>query len=276
MADAPVDTARGRVDLDDIYQLALKGILRCHYFLAFGVNAARGGEQSNFDFPGAFRFVLINRKPTSEETNHLKDEFEAWVVGSALREMIEVFSVFLVKLHSVCLKLNRLPSQEVASQSEKFDRLSFSGKLKTLADEFQIDSGFLQELTSIQIYRNCLTHRLGIVGSPDLNHGTKMLITWRCVEVFLKADETGEETPFPRDMREPFLVEQESSVFLRPNVVRTREFNLGQLARLEPYEISEISFMFFNAADRLRKSILKFARSNGILIVEKPPAQGNI
>src|SRR6266849_3302450 len=80
------------IDLDQVWEPALVGILRASLFAGLGANAARDPSLTNFDLPGLMKFSYSRLVPDLQE---IKLEFERWTLANAFREAVESFALAL-------------------------------------------------------------------------------------------------------------------------------------------------------------------------------------
>src|SRR5713226_796734 len=90
-----------------------------------------------------------------------KREFANWILGNALREMIESLEVCLGNVYQVCSLVaqttgKQAPSRKITRPFEK-------------SGVFGIASRHASYIETLTWLRNCLTHRRGIVADRDCN-----------------------------------------------------------------------------------------------------------
>ena len=92
-----------KIDLNAIKAIADQGLNRAYIFLGFGVNAARDSRLRTYDLGGNLQ-IIITPPPKSEAMlARAKKEFERWVIGHALRELIEAHTLFLDSIYDALL-----------------------------------------------------------------------------------------------------------------------------------------------------------------------------
>lgn len=256
------------VDLDDIREIALKGVRRAAVFMGLGLNAAFNKDFKDYRLSQITKVDLVPPDANDAQIENFKKEFSYWIIGNGLRELIENFHVFLDRLHDGCLlfkvtKVGGSSPQEVQAAGEKFYYVGLSAKLATLKDQFQVESKNLDYLLSINKARNCLTHRRGIVGKPDVGEDGKLHLTWRGLEAFVKTPSGEEITLIPGGLTEPLKLKDGGNVMLRfPE--RTKTFSLGEQLILTPSDLTEFCQIVAQETDVISKGGLAYARKLGI------------
>lgn len=89
---------------------------------------------------------------------------------------MEAFSVFLTEIYQEAVTQN--PGRVFRVTPIMFERRGIEDQLDILASEFAIAAEWISRLTGYNRARNCLAHRLGIVGARDVTHGSELVIRW--------------------------------------------------------------------------------------------------
>ncbi|NWF74711.1 MAG: hypothetical protein HXY51_16970 [Nitrospirae bacterium] len=124
------------VDLDDIQEIALKGVRRAAVFMGLGLNAAFNKDFKDYRLSQITKVDLVPPDANDAQIENFKKEFSYWIIGNGLRELIENFHVFLDRLHDGCLlfkvtKVGGSSPQEVQAAGEKFYYVGLSAKLRS-------------------------------------------------------------------------------------------------------------------------------------------------
>lgn len=110
------------------------------------------------------------------DNRELHINFQSWAAVSVLRDLIESFSIFLMEIYGRALENN--PDGYFSSTSAQFERRGIEGQLSILTKDFQIDLAWISRLTGYNRARNCLAHRAGTVGAPDVTNGNELVVRW--------------------------------------------------------------------------------------------------
>jgi hypothetical protein len=97
------------VDLDRLLETALLGARRASVFMALGTNAAEDPTHTSYRLPTAISMSLLPEDVSTENVAEFKREFRVWIVASALRDLIDHFSVYLDQVFEACW----LPAHQV-------------------------------------------------------------------------------------------------------------------------------------------------------------------
>lgn len=227
---------------------------------------------------GALRtFVQIdpaaNAKLTRDAT---ADQAKSWHCRSALRDLIELTSIYLERCHEWMLVAqglsidggHRAPSNEgdpEALEQHQKSVAAFSGMpLPAKLDEIRrlgVASELREHLLSINRVRNCVVHRQGRVSDRDAPDGALRL---RFHEVHLFIREPGGTERVIRDR--DTVVEPGSHLRGVEVTDRERSFTLGEQIRLSLREIHWMLFTAWRFAGDLRGEIqARFPQATRVL-----------
>jgi hypothetical protein len=262
-------TRRIIIDLQIIKEISLKGIWRTAAFMGLGVNAARSTDLKDYQLVNETSFHILPDGADDVQIEHLKENFEQWIVCCGLRELIETFSVFLNAVYKACLlaSFNNKPleSDKFGKSLESFDWKGVEKKLKILRSNFGIETTKEIYFKSINQVRNCLTHRNGIVGQKDLGGDDSLKLCWLSLDSIIKTP-SGEvislNPPFPKSGT--FL--KEGGELCIKVIEKIKEFSFGDVIKLNPNDLSEICLVFFIATEEISKSTFDHLKKIGIEI----------
>lgn len=260
------------INFDKILEIANKGINRASIFAGFGINAARNSEFKDSDLTKYTSFSLFPPITNEEVIAKNKVEFEKWIITSALRELIESFSIFLDSIHYACLVMavNKGQYNENDAQTYKksFEFKGLEDKLKKLKNRFNIFITNEDYLLSINKVRNCLSHRRGIVGSEDVDNEQSLKLKWWALNLFIKTN-NGERIEIPTPIpSEGILVENGGNVMLE-TIDKNKTYPLGHLIVLGPKDLVEICYIVKIATNEIAKLTIDYAKNLGILVNKK-------
>lgn len=274
-----------QLDLDDISRIALTGINRAYVFLGLGINLVNDDTQHPFHLSGGYHMMLVPEEVSDETYADFKTGFGQWIVGNGLRELIETFEVYLDNMYCVLMKAeswaiaqhnNGCDGKAQAAKFKSFKRLGVMSKLQRLKAEFSIESEFEEELDSIKRARNCITHRLGIVGVEDLKQNQakqiveqQLVVKWRAAELY--GHHTDGSEYIPPDYNMPIAFPLGSPVIKIRFPHKQRAFNIGEILLLSPAELHEICFCFHMVVPQMHKAIIKALQVLGAEIDIKEP-----
>lgn len=254
------------VNLDQILEIAFLGARRANVFMALGTNAAEDPAQTKYSLPTLLNFSLLPEEVSQEDVQAFKREFGTWVVGAALRDLIDHTSVFLDQVFEVCWlfeqQRRRTKSSHVNQERKQFLRKSASDKLRYLGHAFALNAPDGPYLDDLKNARNCLTHRRGVVGLQDCQDGAAMTLRWKGHD-FLGRLPDGRAERIPAGHRGSFSFSDAATLEISVSE-RARVFTLGTLLKLEPHELAEMCWMTTEIARQLIASVRELAIRCGI------------
>lgn len=194
-----------------------------------------------------------------------------WILKNGFRDIAELISVVLEEACQV-LTLYTLLDRQTAGEKlsttdfagrdkdiARFHRLSLSDKLDWLLAQssFSIPDEKLEEIMSINVARNCLGHRSGIVGERDITHNGMLVVMWLGMDTVVQTE--GKEIPF-----EPPMYLENGGTMVTRLVRRTSEFHLGSRITFNEREFSEIAWTIFAFAQAVTSSLESSGKSRGL------------
>lgn len=253
-----------RIDLDDIWEPAGVGILRASLFAGLGTNAARDPNLTNFDLPGLMKLSYSRSVPNLEE---IKPEFERWILANAFREAVESFAVALDRSYEALLlgewvKTGKRPE---LSRFRTFFHVGVEKKVDVLCAEFGVTTAIAPYFASLNKARNCLAHRMGIVGPMDLTEGNALVVRYRRME-FILIEDSGREQTIPVDTGGTFRLDSPCRRAEIRFAEEQRRFALGARLLLEPSDVKYIFWTLNRCGIELKSSITAKLREMGFPI----------
>jgi hypothetical protein len=268
-----VDEGMTVIDVDAIANTAFTGVNRAWMFLGLGVNAASRAERSDFEIADASHLRLLPEELPPPTLEDAKTEFAIWVASNGLREVIDTFDVFLGKVQAAALSVQAWKAG-VASDADSapynkcaaaFSRLGTEKRLDSLRKDFAITAEYGPDIVSIRRARNCLTHRLGVVGSEDVGTEDHLTLGWHAFELYGWHPDGSEFVASPDSL--PVAFPKGSPVNLRHGL-REHRYGLGERIILSPAELKEICFTFRFTVDQVRQSLVEFMEGAGVQQVD--------
>lgn len=270
-----------QVNLEGPVNLITAGIKRAYGFMGYAVNATAHSDDIRFELPFIndpdiipIELGLGEMTPTLYQD--YKETFVQWVIGNGLRELVEVFALFLDQVYKCILHTApEEPNGETETALSKFERGNIKQKLDKLKD-FGLESQFISatDFETLNVARNCLTHRAGIVGhgaqsKNDFNgEGNTLRVAWKAVVAFLNLPD-GTRAPWKQgELKDHYPAGTKLSFEV---ITRTKITTAGERIKLEPFELAEICFNFLHAADELYKQLQALLKERNVEILSAPP-----
>lgn len=195
--------------------------------------------------------VELNHLPpvqSEEELRSAKRGLAIWVLGCALRDLVESFERILEPVYYFGTfgrsKLKEIPFEDVETLKERFDKGGLDLKIVRLRKHLGIDVQYAEEFASLNKVRNCLTHRGGMVQKWDCDSLEAPYLTVK----WLGFDPKIELPDGERVTVVPGMNVASGGTLLIEVVQRTRRFNLGTSLDFQAHELSELLFMFSEAS----------------------------
>jgi hypothetical protein len=218
--------------------------------------------------------LITEEKISIEELERLKKVFFVWIAGNVIEDLIETFGLCLDKLifflligekfkQSINSVINVTPEEEtnIYKSLATFELQGNDKKLTFLKDNYGVQTSLSEYLNTLKVARNCLTHRLGVVGygqkgENDFNNENKLTIRWRFFNCYQDTPSKHLELSkvHDNDLKKGIKVtlkleEQE------------RSFNKGERINLSPIELEQICLNFRDALDELIKKTENYLMS---------------
>jgi hypothetical protein len=255
-----------KVDFTEIQDTAYKGVRRTAVFMGLGLNAATDPKFKRYQLSEITHMQFIPEKVSDETVLHFKTEFGRWIVACGLRELIETFSVFLDKIHEACLLMavsqGKMTHKLALEHHNSFLWKGFTEKMKTLHERFGVYSQYNDHLGTVQLVRNCYTHRRGIVGKADCGDSQQLELRWIGMDVYIETTD-GDIINLNLPLQEGVCVEKGGTVKVK-SAERKRSFQLGTVVDIPPKELAEICTLILWATNEITKSAFAYAKSIGI------------
>jgi hypothetical protein len=197
-----------------------------------------------------------------------------WVVLHALRDAIEAVAVFLedVRLLAAVYQLSaksEIKGSEwnaVFADGRPFHRLGLPDKINRIRSAYGIESDFDSHVLSLNVARNCIVHRGGVVTPLDLNEQGELQITFaQFVIMATRPDGSSIE------VTEPGVFEAGTSLGVRIGP-RTKTIHLGEQIVLTYDELQFAVFTHQNYVNNMTASLQKYAEALGVKFTSPMPA----
>jgi hypothetical protein len=188
-----------------------------------------------------------------------QEQYSEWVLSNGFRDTIENLGAFLESAHGVLSFWELVGRQEdgtditgadwnevIVDGKRRFNRLGLPDKLEHIKNQHAIlfDETLGSHVLSINMARNCLVHRDGIVSDRDITTDNALEVQWRRM-VFLVKNEDGEKELFMGE-----VIEAGSEIGFRQED-KTKSFVLGSKIEFTVQEFSDICWCLFLFGDEL-------------------------
>lgn len=164
-------------EMSGVVDLAIR---RVSAFYRFGLDELDLRDGGDFQIASKMVYSFWPQQITDEHREEAKREYKAWLVGNCLRELDQFYKLFqdkvwraleLSQLHEETVKVNHALDGSFAKKT------NVAAKQEMIAQKLSIES-FVEELNSLSLARNCLTHNAGLVRAPnDCNDENRTVLT---------------------------------------------------------------------------------------------------
>jgi hypothetical protein len=195
-----------------------------------------------------------------------------WVIGNALRELDQHFSLFLdsawttlawSKLHATTVSSTSTVEQisDVTNVAKKFSKV-----MRELGDA-KSDTSLLWSLSNA---RNCLTHNVGVVAPRYARSNGALAIRWLGLEARIEQGEQHVVVPTVIDLLQAPDPSKDAQLVVVV-VEREKRFAVGQRIELIAGDLHEICFYYQHLTDLVIERIAADLAARGIGPAPTPP-----
>ena len=185
-----------KIDIDAMREVVNLAIRRVSAFVRFGLDDLNERDGGDFNLTASIRYNFWPEEITLEVRGAAREEYRAWLVGSCLRELDLFYGLFLDKLW-FAIEVGELHGSSVRSDHTFDPKFARKTNVATKQSEVAVKLGtadHFEELNSLSLARNALTHHAGVVRSPfDCNTDARdtLIIQWLAFDMLVSRD--GEE-----------------------------------------------------------------------------------
>lgn len=261
------------VNFDQMRDRVGVGIRRASAFLNIGLHAVRDIESIGFGIDAGTIYHFWPEDLPEGVKNEVATEYEAWLLGSCLKELDIFYSLFLDEVWFAIqlLSLHGKPLSTEQKFDEKFAKnTNVANKQKIIAEKLLIDDHY-DQLNSLSLARNCLTHAAGIVrrGFDCNNENRDMLVLrWRAMDTY--AVRSGVEikmVSFPFDTWQ-LPGEGEIQIVMRFND-QSQVFPADSKVVLDQTVIAQLCLFYDIICNEVIQGCMNLYRKNGIEVPVK-------
>ena len=259
------------INLDLVWEPAAVGLRRASTFSGLGTNAARDPNLTDFHLPGLLKLSFF--KEDASKLGEVKEQFERWILSNAFREVLESFAISLDRSYEVLLFVESVRKHQEVSRKRfnSFHYAGLEGKLERLNTEFGVHAKVADYLAPLSKARNCLAHRMGVVGIADCTEPGILKVRYRRIETLFLPEKGGPEQIVPADSADSFVTEGAGHIAIRFKEAET-EFPLGARLVLEPIDVKYIFWTVNQSGIELKQALLEKLREMGVLVKQKGEA----
>ena len=263
-------TANIRIDADQMRELVGVGIRRACAFVRLGPDGLEDRDGGDFNLSASLAYQFWPTEISAQHREAAREEYRAWLIGSCLRELDLFYGLFLDRVWWAIDAAERhgtaVPSDYVLGG--RFNRdTNVAKKHRRVAEKLGTADHF-DQLNSLSLARNALTHNAGVVRSPtDCNGAARDRLEIRWLAYDMIAERDGIEIVVeraPLDMHEHFP--GEGAVMLAVRFTeRQIEIPAGQKIALTHANLAELCMFYKIMTDKVLSGFADLLRARGQL-----------
>jgi hypothetical protein len=236
-------------------------LAKVRHFVAYGLTAAERVEYIPEDIPGETLPVRM-ACPYGDTVVVLRDEFSQWIVEQGIREAIESIQLCLEKARIYCAAVDLCGEGKPILQEQfqsgvygfkkKFHRYGLPEKIEHLSKTYgqkTIPKSY-SHIQTINLARNCLVHRNGIVGDRECGDSDELIITWARLEMYFQPND-GERVV----IRPPQVLKD--GIVQVSNEITEKRVPRGDRVSFSAREFAEICWTVHSFGNQLVKNVVE-------------------
>lgn len=250
------------INLPALLDIVGLGVRRASSFMALGIRMSEDQAVTNVTLDTNHQILFMRADLPIEAVRDVQRNFAKWIVGNGLRELDQAMSIFADRAFEVCTLArfhnDRIDQASIDGIRDFKKRTNVANKLRTIAEDFEIDIPLREHMEGLSKARNALSHNMGIVDAHHTTHDCQLRLSWIGQELVV-GDRVVAGT------FEPFNIQGGELIQYRIPV-RNRIIPMGAPVELTPHELSEICFTYWELARRIIPEIEGHLRASGIPI----------
>lgn len=263
-------------DLNGMKQRAYVGVRRAAGFLGLSERFLEG------EFPRSLTLGRNIKRPflpdplPQDLIPELREAWQAWIVGNALRELDQFLSLYLDEAFDMTemakLVRGEYPPHYVWKRLDGITNVAKKHRqvliaVNRLTPPHNDDNDCLVSLSDA---RNCLSHGLGLVTEKRASDGA-LAVKWLALQTIIQQGE--KEVNF-EELEGPYQLDPDGpdgNVFMRVAITE-RRFAIGQQIIFSPDDLLAICLFYQIVIDRVTQAVAEYARECGVPFDAPPPA----
>ena len=249
-------------------KIANIALRRASLFIAFATNAVSCKPEIGFNLEDKFQFRFTDLEKFDDELKHnARLEFEKWVIGNSLRDLVDAFSLYMANCLTCChiMDTHQYDEEKIQKKFEKVEKYSVTEQIREFSKYIDVDLQFEDMFSTLLTARNCLSHNLGIVRKKDINTQlNNFSLRWVYLAFFIsKPDGQAVEIDSGNIGTDAAYVKEGAKIQIK-RAMRERLFEEGGTISLTRHELGEICMGFNIAITHVNQKLFELARARGI------------
>lgn len=260
------------IDFNQMRNLVHVATRRVSAFVRLGLDGLPERGHGDFNLDASINYQFWPSEIDEQARTLVRDEFSAWLVGSCLRELDLFYSLFLDQVW-LAIEASSMHETMVPRDFEfdkKFSRkTNVAKKQKEISTKLSIEDHY-DEMNSLSLARNALTHHAGVVRAPvDCNNDQRNRLHVKWLAFDMVASRGGEDrivkkTPFDT---EELPGEGEIGIALH-YVPRVIEFSAGARVSFTNAQLAEFCMFYKLIAEKTITGLVGRYREMGLVTEE--------
>lgn len=257
-------------DLASMQLQACIGVRRAAVFLGVAERFLEGKFPTSLSLGKNVIRQFVPDPYPPELQDELRENWQAWIIGNALRELDQFLSLFLDEAYDMVQQAKIVSKEQPPNFQWKGigRQTNVADKHKTVLSACGEFAGVHLEhhtcLASLSNARNCLAHDRGIVTPKRVNANGTLVIQWLSLRTIIKQGESeidfeSVESPFATDPNGP------DAFIAIKNEIATREFAVWELIRFSSDELAAICFFYQTVIDLICSVVETHCRKCGVV-----------
>src|SRR4030043_1049828 len=166
-----------RIDFNSLIGNLQANLQHLSDLVLFGNATVLVAQEKDYNNSSAF-FHFQPAQNQKYDFNQAKERFGQWCLVNSFEDAVDYLHCFLDECYTVCEILRSGQNNLIQLKlfhwilnigKSKFHKQGLPDKIKRLKDVYRVYSNMEDQILSLNRVRNCLVHRLGIVGQQDVD-----------------------------------------------------------------------------------------------------------
>jgi hypothetical protein len=243
------------------------GVRRASVFLGLATNAAVLEPPLSHVLDDRVQYRFVPNEVLPATAAHFNEEFTYWVMGNALRELVDAFSTFLIRCRPYLriMETKQINNNELDELSAAIESKNISQQYEEIQELVHLEPIYAEMFETFRQARNCLAHRRGVVAERDVNtNDGQFRLRWCFMGIFLREPDGTEQLIDNDTIGQGMTAGGDGGLIVGHLTWKERKFPVGTQIRLTRHDLGEICFGVYVATSHVMGKIHEFALAHGI------------
>lgn len=251
-----------------LQERAYIGVRRAAAFLGVSERFVEGSFPRSLTLGHKLKQQFLPDPYPEENIFELKENWKAWIIGNALRELDQFTSLFLDDAYDMAQEVLIFSGDYSPDYSwRRIEKITnVAEKHRRVLEQVGFFSGNHIEdqkcLVSLSHARNCLSHDLGVVTSKRTTHDA-MIVRWVAPRIFVQQ---GDKKYYIDEQSMPFSLDKdgpEGTIMVNFEIIE-RKFSVGDNILFTPDDLLGMCHFYKMIIDKICQEISKYASIHGV------------